>query len=412
MKILKNKEISVEEAKSLSFHEVNDLIRSDPVTCMRHFDHRQRALFNCLLKPAAGLFAPYKLKEYFTRLEFQMRGSPHSHGLYWIENAPVYQESDPNSLQACVKFIDEFITCERCEDEEMEPIIGYQIHKHSQTCWKNARKGKQCRFGFPKPPMDATTILSPLGTNSGKECERTEAVRRYKRIDDELNLIGRSYKEDIPLEDFIRRLRMTKEDYMLAVRSSISRPTVFLKRSTNAIFINGYNKNLLIAWQANIDFQFVLDTYACAKYCVGYILKSDGGVSKALQAAAADAKRGNVSVKEKLKKYANILINGSEISAQEAAAYLLGIGNTSCSRMDVFVNTSPPCERIGILKSTEKLKELEDSSNEIFARSIIDYYTLRPENLEEICLAEFATYYEISKSKGGSCFTSAGRINF
>jgi hypothetical protein len=191
----------------------------------------------------------------------------------------------------------------------------------------------------------------------------------------------------------------THMHYIFAIRSSIKRPTVFLKRSTNASFINGYNRLLLEAWGANIDVQFVLDTYACAKYCVGYILKSEGGVSGLLQAAARDARKGNTSVKEKLKKFANILMNGTEISAQEAAQFLLGIPNTLCSRQDVFINTSEPNERIGILKSNRELEEMNDDSQDVCAKGLLDHYCNRPESLEEVCLAEFASMFEYSKTK-------------
>jgi hypothetical protein len=140
---------------------------------------------------------------------------------------------------------------------------------------------------------------------------------------------------------FCSKQRNCMHFFIFAIQSSIKRPTVFLKRSTNATFINGYNRLLLEAWGANIDTQFVLDTYACTKYCVGYILKSEG-VSGLLQAAARDARKGNTSVNDKLKKFANILMNGAEISAQEAAQFLLGIRNTMCSRQDSFINTSEP----------------------------------------------------------------------
>jgi len=49
---------------------------------MRHFDHKYRELLNVILKRKGGAFGERKLTYYFSRLEFQMRGSPHSDGLY------------------------------------------------------------------------------------------------------------------------------------------------------------------------------------------------------------------------------------------------------------------------------------------------------------------------------------------
>jgi hypothetical protein len=205
VKIPKNQDLTEEEVANLSFHEVAELIRTDPVTCMRHFDHRYRALLNILLKNECGIFSPFKLKDYFSRLEFQMRGSPHSHGLYWIEDAPFYVEGDFQSEKDCIIFIDKFITCERSEDSEMEHLIGYQLHKHSHTCKKKLKRGQICRFGFPKPPMEETRILLPLSQNVN-EAERRGAQDLYARIQVELNGMGRSFKDDIEYDDFLENL--------------------------------------------------------------------------------------------------------------------------------------------------------------------------------------------------------------
>ena len=203
MKVVKDKVISEEEVLDLTFEEIAELIRSDPVTCIRHFDHRQRALLNLLLKPQEfGIFAPYNLKDFFTRMEFQMRGSPHSHGLYWIEDAPVYEEGNAESIKSCVLFIDKFITCERSEDGEMKDLIGYQIHKHSPTCLKRVRKGEKCRFGFPKPPMEETRILTPLPKTLDPE-ELKAARELFSKIQDKLNELGRSFKDEIDYDEFL-----------------------------------------------------------------------------------------------------------------------------------------------------------------------------------------------------------------
>lgn len=83
MKIVKNKIITEEEAEDLSYEEKSELIRSDPVTCMRHFDFRFRTIIHTLFKPKNGIFAPYKLEDFFCRYEYQIRGSPHVHAIFW-----------------------------------------------------------------------------------------------------------------------------------------------------------------------------------------------------------------------------------------------------------------------------------------------------------------------------------------
>jgi len=275
----------------------------------------------------------------------------------------------------------------------MDELLGYQLHKHSHTCYKKNRKAKICRFGFPKPPLPETMILNPFDKKEDKKVIETHR-KTYANIQEKLTSMGRSFKENINFQEFLQSLSLTNEEYILAVRSSIRRATVFLRRETSEIFINNYNKKLLIAWRANMDIQYILDTYACTRYCVGYIMKSDGGVSKLLRAAQKEMENGNHTALEKLKRFAKVLCHGCEVSTQEAAGFLLGLPNTMCSRQDVFINTSEPLDRIGFLKPQKELNKLEDDSEEIFVQGLHDHYSNRPEQLEDVCLAEFASMYD------------------
>ena len=65
--------------------------------------------------------------------------------------------------------------------------------------------------------------------------------------------------EPISFEQLLVKLKVTENEYRLAVRSSLNAPTVFLKRKPNELRINNYNPACLEAWRANMDIQFVLD---------------------------------------------------------------------------------------------------------------------------------------------------------
>lgn len=79
--------------------------------------------------------------------------------------------------------------------------------------------------------------------------------------------------EDISFDELLLAFKVTEENYLLAVRSSLNAATVVLKRSPNELRINNYNPACLRAWRANMDIQYVLDVYACAVYIVNYISK-------------------------------------------------------------------------------------------------------------------------------------------
>ena len=55
---------------------------------------------------------------------------------------------------------------------------------------------------------------------------------------------------------------------------------VVLKREPDKCFINNYNPSVMLAWQADMDIQFVLNAYACVMYVASYILKTKRSMVK------------------------------------------------------------------------------------------------------------------------------------
>ena len=92
---------SEKELENLSWQEKTKLVQKDPVTCSRYFDHRVQEFLNTNLKSSCEPIG--KLLDYFYRIEFQQRGSPHIHMLVWIENAPTLET---NSEREIVQFVD------------------------------------------------------------------------------------------------------------------------------------------------------------------------------------------------------------------------------------------------------------------------------------------------------------------
>ena len=72
-------DISKEEVDSMSSEQKHELLCSDPVTTARHFSQRF-AKFIAFLKSSAKPIG--EIMDYFWRVEFQLRGSPHVHSLW------------------------------------------------------------------------------------------------------------------------------------------------------------------------------------------------------------------------------------------------------------------------------------------------------------------------------------------
>ena len=103
-------------------------------------------------------FGRYRIKDYFKRIEFQQRGSPHAHILLWLENDP--QETISEYMPRTVELLDEL--CSVDPDKLQYP--HNQTHKHTFTCYKKARdeNDKKCRFMAPFWPMHNTCVLIPM----------------------------------------------------------------------------------------------------------------------------------------------------------------------------------------------------------------------------------------------------------
>ena len=131
--LVDHKKYTDDELENLNWEEKCRLIQSDPVTCARHFD-------------------------WFYRVEYQQRGSPHIHMLIWLENAPQFSKDSDADVTS---YIDNIITCQKPTDNhELLKLVNRQVHRHSHTCRKNTKS--ECRFNYPQPPMKQTKILYPL----------------------------------------------------------------------------------------------------------------------------------------------------------------------------------------------------------------------------------------------------------
>ena len=384
-KLVDHKDYTDNELENFNWEEKCRLIQSDPVTCARHFDYQFNQFLKILLLSNAEPLG--KISDWFYRVEYQQRGSPHIHMLIWLENAPQFGE-DSDEKVTC--YIDKIITCQKpINNPELLNLINRQVHRHSHTCRKNTNS--QCRFNYPQPPMRQTRILYPIGsdiptTGIDKHKDTWKSIKKY------LNDLKEG--QDISFEQLLHDLKITEANYLLAIRSSLHAPSVFLKRTPNELRVNNYNAPCLSAWRANMDIQFVLDVYACAVYIVNYISKAQKGMSELLRQACTEARKGNSTIKQQVRDIGSKFLNNVEISAQEAVYIVLQLPMRKASRQVIFINTSPPEERVELLKPINEIKEMDDECDEIYATGLLMRYTKRPASLERVTLADWAAWYD------------------
>ena len=381
-KLVDHRNYTDNELEHLNWEEKCRLIQSDPVTCARHFDFQ----FNTFLKQfMMSNNAPLHLKIGFTELNINQRGSPHIHMLIWLQDAPVFGVDEDDDVTS---FVGQIITCRKPSgDPTLLNLVSRQTHRHSHTCRKRSKN--VCRFNYPQPAMRSTTILHPL-ENDVSQAEVKKLKEIWNDIKKKLNDLKEG--ENITFDELLENLGVSETKYLLA-KYLIAR-LYFLKRMPNELRVNNYNVACLTAWKANIDIQFVLDVYACAMYIVSYISKAQKGMSELLQKACAEAKEGNSSIKRQVRDIGNKFLNSVEISAQEAVYITLQLPMRKSCRQVVFINTSPPGERVELLKPMSEIEKMEDECEEIHSGGLLKRYIERPASLQNITLADWTAWYD------------------
>ncbi|XP_063411592.1 uncharacterized protein LOC134694510 [Mytilus trossulus] len=394
-------------AKELSWDEKCKILRSNPVTAARMFDHRFHLFLKTVIMSDAHPIG--KVKDYFYRVEFQQRGSPHTHCLFWIEDAPKFEVDED---QQVIDFVDKYITCSMPspdEDPELHKIVNaVQQHSknHSKSCKK---KGTNCRFNFPRPPSVHSFISRPV-----TEKDLTESDIKISK--DKLETVWKEIKDseldDISTDKLFEKAGISQEEFVKCFQYVTSRNTIVLKRKKTECFTNQYNAHLLRAWDANMDIQFVLDVFSCVVYIISYISKSERELGMLLQQTKCEAADGNLSAQQTMKKVGSAYLHHREISAQEAVFRVTGLRMKECSRKVEFIPVGEnPCRLSIPLKQLKKKvesknrqpkndgDETENHSDEknVWMRNKNDIYKAKPDiNLfNEMCLADFCSKFNV-----------------
>ena len=367
---------SDEDIAALSFDEKSNWLRRNPVTAARHFQYRLNSFFQDVLKSKANPLG--KIIDYAVRVEFQSRGSPHAHCVLWVKDAPKYGVDSDDDVCA---FIDQYVSCAipavDCKLKEL--VLMVQQHRHSSYCKRN----KRCRFNFPHPPSPSTVIASPCGDNELYEKAQTVLSKVRQVLPD--------CDPTATIDDVLTRASVDREEYVEALQITKAGNVVVLKREPNEQKVNNYNASVMLAWQANMDIQYVLDAYACVMYVASYIMKTEKSMGVLLKQVAAEVRTDEL--RAQLRKIGSAFLDHREVSAQEAVYRLLSLPMKQLSRAVVFVNTNVKKDRIAVLKGRDAIDQLDSDDTNVFQKSLLDRYVHRPRQLRNMCLAEFASLY-------------------
>ncbi|CAF0955166.1 unnamed protein product, partial [Brachionus calyciflorus] len=199
VKIKEKRDISLNEARNeVSRERKIDLVSKDPITVARYFENRMGELLKYCFRSISGPFNPHSVVDFFWRVEFQNRGSPHIHMLTWHKDAPKYEKGDLDNNKQCAEFIDKYITVSKpfdniVREEDCIENLAYdlkqvnirnQIHEHKDNFKKidSETNIRLCKYSFPWPILTETIILEPLDRDKIDENEKMKIKTNYFKI--------------------------------------------------------------------------------------------------------------------------------------------------------------------------------------------------------------------------------------
>ena len=203
------------------------------------------------------------------------------------------EKLNEDEKDAITKFTDEFITCSLNpatvhETKDIGKIIveiaeKVNCHHCTKKCDTYCDK---CKYGYPRFPLKDTIVIDKKEFSDVPENDSTTQEERSSKnyckvlsdIEDVLkdkermsHIINSCPKGETKNEyDKNRSKRIdallemsgniTYKDYIMAIKKTRKHgSTVMLKRDVDEIYVNNYNPEWLIAWNANLDIQPVLD---------------------------------------------------------------------------------------------------------------------------------------------------------
>ena len=325
-----------------------------------------------------------EISEYCIKIEFQARGSPHAHCLLWVKNAPMINSYEDDE-EVC-NFVERYVHGSLPDAEEDRSLfMKLQTHSHSSYCRRHVND--KCRFNFPKPRTTKTIVARQLRVEERNE-HNIEENRHILRLVHE-NIEKNS---SATIEEILEKEHLSEERYLECLKvSSYHGTSIIIKRNVSDMLTNNYNMDCISVWKANMDLQFCAEAYACIMYILSYVMKSERGMSETLKQVAKEFK--DKAVEEQMKKCISAFANKREVLIHESGMRVMSQWLFKKTRTVEFVNNAPKQERTRMPKPLHVLNEMDEEDEDVFMRSIHDRYKACPDELEDICLADFATKY-------------------
>ena len=138
---------------------------------------------------------------------------------------------------------------------------------------------------------------------------------------------------------------------------------IVLKRKPNERFVNNYNKRFIACYQANMDLQFCLDSYAVVTYVCDYWSKDESGMTDFLKQAFKEA--NSLENRDLLSHLKRTYMSKRQVGKCEAIYRAIPSMHLQGSNIGtIFVQSGYPKNQSKFLRKVLKSEDQKSPSNE------------------------------------------------
>ena len=116
----------------------------------------------------------------------------------------------------------------------------------------------------------------------------------------------------------------------------MKKPKLFIERSVKDVFINAYIKDLVMAWQANHDIQYVLDVYSCVMYIGDHITKAPKGMRTLMLKVCKVARDQNMTLQHIIHNMPSKFLNAVDSPVTGVYNYILQLPITVIDQKGIY----------------------------------------------------------------------------
>ncbi|OAQ57415.2 ATP-dependent DNA helicase PIF1 [Pochonia chlamydosporia 170] len=330
------------------------LLRQNPHIAAFHF-HRRYCFFRDVV-----LRTKFNITDYWDRYEWQGRGSPHNHGLYWMEKCPGADMEDEAARDVFARTWGFHITAINPEPSRTMP----------------QGEGNPLSVDPLSTEMTFLRLSQIVNRCQRHRCNTTYCLRVRKRTGDlardmegaaaDIEATNAASPERECRFDFPRALRE-----LAAVIRKEGKSYYVFEAARNDNLMNHFNPAIILGWLANIDISPCTSLQAVITYAAKYCSKSEKKTEPYCK--LADQVLPHTAHLQPLLSFSSRLMNKliaeRDYSAQEISHLLLNIPLQEGTRMVVSVDCRPLEQHARSYRVDEDVNETVGSYRKYLERS-------------------------------------------